>query len=121
MNYNSRKQAERKGRRAEMWAGIYLRVKGYRILETRYKTRYGEIDIIARKGNILAIVEVKRRQTLALAHDALTAQSINRIEDAGASYQETYENLHDLEMRFDAIFITGAFRIHHLKDAWRAY
>ncbi|MBL4871450.1 MAG: YraN family protein [Robiginitomaculum sp.] len=121
MKYKTRKQAERKGRRAEMWAGVYLRLKGYSILETRYKTRYGEIDIIARKGNILAIVEVKRRQTLGLAHDALTAQSIKRIEEAGASYQEAHENLHDLEMRFDAIFITRTFHIHHLKDAWRTY
>ena len=121
MTHKARKHAEQKGRRAEMWARFYLRLKGYRILESRFKTRYGEIDIIACKGNILAIVEVKQRQTLGLAHDALTAYSIKRIEETAAAYQEARENLHDLEMRFDALFITGNFRIHHLKDAWRAY
>ena len=121
MKTNARQQAERRGRRAELLASLWLRLKGYRILEMRYKCVFGEVDIIARRGGILVIVEVKQRDNLQNAHNALRGASIKRIEAAGSYYQEQHEHLHALGMRLDAIFILPRMRIIHLKDAWRAY
>lgn len=121
MKSKGRKQAEKRGRRAEWLAAMFLRIKGYKILETRYKTSGGEIDIIAQTGKTLVAVEVKQRQNLQLSHDALTAMGLRRIENAAATYQENNEYMHELDLRFDAVFILPNLRIHHLIDAWRSY
>lgn len=64
----SRQQAERHGRWAESAAALYLRCKGYQILARRARTRLGEIDIVARRGDTLIFVEVKMRRTLDSGH-----------------------------------------------------
>ena len=67
-----RRRAERQGLWAERLAEILLRLKGYRILDRRYRTKVGEIDLIARRGKRLAFVEVKRRKSQDEALDAIT-------------------------------------------------
>lgn len=121
MANKARRQAEIRGRRAELWAEIFLRLKGYRILERRYKTPLGEIDIIARKRNVLAIVEVKRRRNLQEAHNSLHTQNLRRIENAAQLYQERHTQYYDFATRYDAVFVLPKLRIIHLKDAWRTY
>ena len=79
---DSRRRAEDKGRRAETIAAWYLRAKGYRILDRRVRTRAGEIDIVARKGDTLVFVEVKARATLDSAIFALHPAARRRIEAA---------------------------------------
>jgi hypothetical protein len=56
-----RRFAERAGRRGEFWAGLLLRLKGYRILARRVKTPVGEIDLIARRGGLTVFVARRRR------------------------------------------------------------
>lgn len=121
MASKARKHAERRGRRAEFYAAWLLRVKGYTILDMRYKTKLGEIDIIARKKNVLAIVEVKQRASLQAGHAALHPASLRRIENAAEIYQTRAPELSNLDIRFDAIFILPRFRLLHLQDAWRTY
>lgn len=121
MANKARKQAEVRGRRAELFAEILLRVKGYRILERRYKTKLGEIDLIARKRDVLVIVEVKQRATLDAAHASLYPSNLKRIENTASLYQGKHESLHDLGMRFDVVFVLPRFRLVHLQDAWRTY
>lgn len=121
MNKVTRKQAEQRGRRAETLAAWLLRLKGYKILEMRQKTPHGEIDVIALKGNILAIVEVKQRSTLELAHEALHTADLSRIEEAAYYYQAKRVKLENKDIRFDAIFVMPGLRIKHVKDAWRGY
>lgn len=116
-----RQQAEVRGRRAELWAEILLRLKGYQILERRYKTKLGEIDLIARKQSVLVFVEVKRRTDLQTAHASLHPTNLRRIENTASLYQGRYEKYYDFTMRFDAVFVLPKFRIVHLKDAWRTY
>ena len=118
---NHRQKAEIAGRNAEFWAQLWLLLKGYRILERRYKTKLGEIDIIARKKNVLAIIEVKRRATLEEGHAALHSYSLRRIEESAALYQGQNIKLQDLEIRFDVVFVLPKLRLAHLKDAWRTY
>jgi putative endonuclease len=62
-----RRRARSAGQRAELWAALYLRLKGYRILARTYCVRGGEIDLVARRGPNIVFVEVKYRPTLAEA------------------------------------------------------
>ena len=68
-----------KGIISELIACIFLFFKGYKILKRRYKTHFGEIDIIAKKGNNLIAVEVKTRKNKKLAIEAIREHQINRI------------------------------------------
>ena len=125
MNKHSRKQArkkaEQRGRRAETLAAWLLRLKGYKILDMRKQTPHGEIDIIALKGKILAIVEVKQRPTLDQAKDALHNANLSRIEEAAYYYQARRTKLDNKDIRFDAVYVTAGLRVKHVKDAWRGY
>lgn len=117
----ARKKAEARGRRAETLAAWLLRLKGYKILDMRKQTPHGEIDIIALKGRILAIVEVKQRPTLGEAKDALHHANLTRIQEAAYYYQAQRPQLEDKDIRFDAIYVMPGWRIKHEKDAWRGY
>ncbi len=117
---SSRKQAETRGRRAESIAAWLLRLKGYKILEMRHKTPFGEIDVIARKGNILAIIEVKNRPSLEQAKAALHRADVSRIQEAAYFYQAHKNGLADLNIRFDAVYVAGV-RVRHVADAWRGF
>ena len=66
-----RKQAERRGRWSEWGAALFLMAKGYRILAMRYRVRSGEVDIIARCGDVIAFVEVKSRRDMMAAVDEI--------------------------------------------------
>lgn len=115
----SRKKFEKAGRRAELLAAIYLQLKGYRILERRFKTQGGEIDLIAKKGGVLVIVEVKQRLTREGAEDSLTSHLIRRVSDAAETYYARTSSVQSLAIRFDAVFVIGKWKMAHLKDAWR--
>lgn len=77
-----RRKNERKGRRAEWIAALFLMAKGYRILARRVRTPVGEIDLVARKGDTLVFVEVKARAALDSAIFALHPAARQRIEAA---------------------------------------
>src|SRR6202790_4486593 len=78
----ARVAAFRTGLSAESRAAAYLMAKGYRILAKRFRTPYGEIDIVARKRNILAFIEVKARANLDDAAYAVTQRQQALIHDA---------------------------------------
>src|SRR5205085_11242498 len=70
------------GRRGEVLSALWLMAKGYRILGFRLKTRAGEIDLLAQKGEVLAVVEVKLRTSLEAALEAVTFQQRARLRRA---------------------------------------
>jgi len=78
----SRWQAERSGRRAEMLAALWLMARGWRIVARRRQLPMIEIDIVARRGPVLAVVEVKYRPTLDAAIAALTPMAAKRLQAA---------------------------------------
>jgi len=121
MNRKTRKQAQSRGRRAENIAAWLLRLKGYKILEMRHKTPFGEIDLIARRGKILAIVEVKSRPSLEQAKEALHSADLSRIQEAAYAYQARRSHLQDMSIRFDAVFVSKNWRVQHSADAWRGF
>lgn len=93
------------GHRGETLAAWALRLKGFRILARRYRTPAGEIDLIARRGDLVAIVEVKARPTLTEAMDAVTPYALHRIESAADLWLSRQPDHGRLSMRFDLVAI----------------
>lgn len=109
-----------RGVEAEEHAANYLRERGYKIIKQRYKTKFGEIDIIARKGDIVCFVEVKARKTKAEALESVTPRAQRRIEQSALFFLSEYPEYVDFMMRFDVIAIAQPFEITHLDNAWEA-
>ncbi len=98
-----RRRAERWGRRAETLAVWRLRLAGWTILERRARTGAGELDIVARRGTVLAFVEVKARGDLAAAMEAVSAHQRRRILRAAAIWRARRPDVDGLQTRFDVI------------------
>ncbi|MBC8157866.1 MAG: YraN family protein [Rhodospirillales bacterium] len=114
-----RRAAWRFGLFAEHLAAALLRLKGYRILATRFKTTVGEIDIVARRADLIAFVEVKARADLAAAADALGPRQRQRIERAALAFMARHPHMAGQFMRFDVILVTAWKLPRHIIDAWR--
>ena len=112
--------AFRTGISAEARAAVYLMAKGYRILSKRFRTPYGEIDIVARRRNLLAFVEVKARASLDEAAYAVTPRSQRRIIDAAQAWLMTHPEHADFELRFDVVLIAPRHLPRHLLAAFDA-
>jgi putative endonuclease len=115
----NRRRAERRGRWAETLSLWWLRLKGYRILARDFRTTVGEIDILARRGDTLAAIEVKARANAASAGEALQPRQRRRIERALAHFLARRPELQRLARRFDVILVTPRRLPVHLADAWR--
>lgn len=100
-----RRTAYRRGHRGEWLAAAALVAKGFRILARRYKTRLGEIDLIARRGDLVLIVEVKARRTLAEAMEAIAYGSERRIEGAADLWLSRQPDHGKLAIRFDMVAV----------------
>jgi putative endonuclease len=111
--------AHRLGLRAERRAALLLRLKGYRILATRLKTPAGEIDMVARRGRALAIIEVKARADEKGAAEALQPRQLKRLERAASHFLGRNPDLADLDLRFDVVLVTPCRLPRHIPDAWR--
>ena len=118
MTTEARQKAYRLGHFAEWRAVWRLRLAGYSILARRYKTRLGEIDIVARRGGILAFVEVKARATDDAAAWSLDAYRLRRVAVAAERLAQRFQREGD-EMRIDAIFIVPGRLPRHLADIWQ--
>lgn len=119
MTDRRRAVAERRGRRAELWAAWFLRLKGYRILASRWRGRSGEVDLIGRRGRVLVFVEVKLRDDPARAAMAAAGRGPARIARAAAEFLATRPELATLDVRFDLMLSSPGRMPRHLPDAWR--
>lgn len=100
-----RRKAYLRGHRSEWLAAVALKAKGFRILERRYRTRLGEIDLIARRGDLVLIVEVKARRSLVEAMEAIARQSERRIEAAADIWLSRQPDYGRLSVRFDMVAV----------------
>jgi putative endonuclease len=114
-----RRAREQAGRRAEASAALWLRLKGYRILDRRARTPHGEIDLVVLRGNILAFVEVKARARLEAALEAATPELRSRVERAARMWAGRRRGMELRNWRFDVIAIVPGRMPHHVRDAWR--
>jgi putative endonuclease len=114
-----KRRAERYGRSSEFMAVLALRLRGYRVLARRFRSPQGEIDIVARRGRILAIVEVKARLTRDNAALALTLGQRLRIERAAQALIARHPQLSVCDVRFDLMLVSPGRWPHLIVDAWR--
>jgi putative endonuclease len=106
-------KARQDGRAAEWVAAAYLMLKGYQILGFRLRTAQGEIDLLAKRGGVLAVVEVKRRATLEQALAALDFSQRERLLRAGRNLAARRPALRQLALRIDLIALApGSFPRH---------
>lgn len=115
---NKRRKAERRGHAAEYWAALYLLLRGYRILAIRYRTRLGEIDLIARKKDVVAIVEVKARSSAEGAVDAVGWRSQQRIRAAADLWLSRRRDAGRFSLRFDIVAVLPRRLPQHFIDAF---
>lgn len=116
----ARVAAFRTGVSAETRAAALLMAKGYRILAKRFKTPHGEIDIVARRRDLIAFVEVKARASLDEAAYAVTERQQRRIIDAAQGWLMTHPEHAEFELRFDAILVAPRSLPRHLMAAFDA-
>ena len=107
------------GRRGEVVTALWLMAKGYRILGFRLKTSMGEIDLLAQKGEVLAVVEVKLRTTLEAALDAVAARQRERLRRAAESLARRRPSLAGASIRLDLAALAPGRLPRHIADAWR--
>ena len=115
-----RRRNEAKGHRGETLAAFALWLKGYRIVARRYRAPGGEIDLIARRGGLVLIVEVKARATLEAAMDAVGPLAERRIEAAADHWLRRQPDYDRLSLRFDLVAVLPRRWPVHVADAWRA-
>lgn len=112
-------RAYRKGHRGEWLAALALMLKGYRIVALRHRTKLGEIDLIARRGDLVAIVEVKARPTLIQAMDAVGFEAQRRIEGAADLWLSKQRDAARLSIRFDIVAVLPRRWPVHVENAFQ--
>ncbi len=120
----TRVAAERRGRLAESAAALYLTMKGYRILDRRFRSPLGEIDLIVwnrqpAPGGTVCFVEVKWRPTLDGAVEAIRTGQRERLARAATAFLARRRDLTQAEVRFDILVLAPSSWPRHLRDAWR--
>ena len=113
---SERARREAQGRRGESMAAWFLRLKGWRILARRVKTPRGEIDLVARRGRVVAFVEVKWRQRGADLDLALDDYRLRRVRSAVEATAHRYARADD-EVRIDAVLLAPGRFPRHMANA----
>ncbi len=106
-----------RGLLAEEYAAKIMRLKGYHIIERRFKSYVGEIDLICRKKDIVVFVEVKQRKNRQQFFEAISRTQQKRIMRAAAAYLK-YRKLYNVTQRFDIFFISLPFYYRHIKNVF---
>jgi putative endonuclease len=117
---SDRLAAERRGHHSESLAALFLRLKGYRILGRRVKTRLGEIDLVAAAPfGPVCFIEVKARADARAAAESVGMSQQTRIARAASLYLASRPGLARRGSRFDIVAIAPrSLPVHH-RDAWR--
>ena len=114
-----RRAAYRHGLAAELAAAALLLAKGYSLLARRYRTPLGEIDLIVRRGRLIAFVEVKARASQAEALASVSAGAERRIVGAADLWLAKHPAARGFDLRFDMVLVAPWSWPQHLPDAFR--
>jgi putative endonuclease len=120
MNAGAKRRAFRRGHSAEIICLWHLRLRGYRIVARRFRVAAGEIDLIARRGGVLAAIEVKARSTSAAAGEAVSSHQRRRVVRALEHFLATRPDLASLTFRFDVMIVVPGRWPRHIMAAWQA-
>lgn len=114
----NRLKAFRRGHVSEYVAALYLLARGYRIRAIRYRTKLGEIDIVARRGDLVICVEVKARRDTDSAVFAVTGTAQRRIRAASEIWLSRQPDAHRLSLRYDIVAVLPWRLPRHFADAF---
>ncbi len=114
----TREAAERRGRLAEVVALWYLRCKGYRLLARRFKVAQGEIDLIMRRGETTAFIEVKARRSVDDAIFSVSHWQTRRIAAASAAWMVRDPSANTGFCRFDIVAVPSYLWPTHIENAF---
>ena len=115
---SKRAAAERRGHFAEFVALMFLRLKGYRLLARRFKSHHGEIDLVMRRGDVTAFIEVKARATRDLGVEAVTVFQSKRISAAAGLWMARDKISNSNFCRFDIVVVSPYQLPHHIENAF---
>jgi putative endonuclease len=114
------------GDRGEAEAGAWLAVQGYEVLDRNVRTRFGEIDLVVRRGDLVVFVEVKSRSGSGFGHpgEAVAGAKQRRLTRLASAYLREH-GLDRCEVRFDVIAVLATsggapIRLEHIPDAFQA-
>jgi len=113
-----RRRAWQRGRTAETLCVWHLRLRGYRILARGYRVPVGEVDIIARRGRVVAAIEVKARDSFAAASEAIAPRQRRRVARAFEQFLAAHPQHGRLTLRFDVMLVGKGWLPRHLSNAW---
>jgi putative endonuclease len=113
-----RRSAVRRGLMAETACVWLLRLKGYRVLARQYRVPVGEVDILARRGSIVAAIEVKARDHWDQAAEAVGRRQRRRIARATEQFLASRPDLAGCQIRFDVMLVVPRRWPRHLPGAW---
>jgi putative endonuclease len=113
-----RRKAFMRGHVSEYCAAAYLLLKGYRIVAMRYKAKSGEIDIIARKRDLVAFIEVKARRATLDAVFAVDPRTQRRIHNASLHWLARQKDAARLSLRYDIVAVSPWGRSTHFAGAF---
>ncbi|MBL0848783.1 MAG: YraN family protein [Candidatus Liberibacter ctenarytainae] len=102
---HDRRKAIRYGIFAEIFSAVFLLIKGWKIVEIRHRNRYGEIDIIAMRYDMVIFVEVKARKTIQDAINSVSDRSQKRIHAASEFWLSRQINGRRFSYRYDIIAV----------------
>ena len=121
VDITERRQRNQRGLFAEALAATLLVVKGYRILARRHRTRLGEIDIIAVRGQRLAFIEVKHRPTIDQAAQSIGERQTQRIAAAAEQWVWQHPAYHNHQIGLDAVVVAPGRWPCHLVNALQSW
>ncbi|MBV8492137.1 MAG: YraN family protein [Alphaproteobacteria bacterium] len=98
----------------------HLRLRGWRVVASHWRCPSGEIDILARRGRVLAIIEVKSRRDLASAAEAVLPRQRRRIARAASAFLMMRPDLAGLTVRFDVMLVAPPRPPRHFVGMWRS-
>lgn len=106
MNRSGEQSMRKKGKAGEDLASEVLRNNGYEILQQNYYYNHGEIDIVAKEGEVLVFVEVKTRRSASYGQpeESVTPKKQELLRRTAEGYVMEY-NLLDIHCRFDVVSI----------------
>ncbi len=113
-----RQLAEKSGREGETRAALWLRAKGWQILDRRVKTAAGEIDLVARRGKVIAFVEVKWRRRRSDLDHAVDEYRLSRVAAAVEAVAHRYAQGGE-DIRLDVILLAPGSFPRHIANAWQ--
>ena len=114
-----------KGRRGEDRAALYLKMRGYKIVDRNVRAGRGELDIVSLKDETLVFVEVKAHQSREQGLLAVSSDKCERLRSAANAYLGKMPGFTGLQCRFDLIILTPRSgmnpfpHVEHLQDIFR--